>query len=383
MNNTISALQESADAVTPHALSTKLEQWRYVDFKRIESALAPATPSTQTAIPQWLTDIERHIIFDNGEVCAEQLSSPWSSSTVAAEHPHLHSLVKSQCPHQLACVNSNSSSYQLHISGMADAPLLIVLRSSGGAYGMNLSIQAKAGSAADIILLHDHANQSEINYALHLDVAADAAIRIDEISLNANTSRVYHHKLIDAAKNAQITWAQMGFACDIDRHFWHGCLHDVEAFCAIKSACIANGQRQAHHIAQMDHLSPKSRSEQLFKSIAMDEARYSFNGLVHMAKGADESASNQQNSNLQLSPKARIHSRPQLDIHTDDVIAAHGSATGPTDPGELYYLRTRGLSSEQAERIIVRGFLQEVTHDFHHAACRDWAAKHIVGSLND
>ena len=376
------SIQETADNAQVAELSTKLERWRYVDFKAISEPIAPATASQNIALPGWLAD-SKALVIDNGVVCHEDLASGWTRAQEPTISERLGGLASSDCPHQLACVNSKSNSVQLHVSGMADAPLLIVLRSSGGTYGLNIGIHAAAGSAADLIIVHDHSENAECNYAIHLEAQADSAIRIDEVSLHANSSRVYHHKLIDGHKNAQIQWAHMGYASAIDRHLWHARLHDIEAFCSLKSACIADNQYQAHHIAQMDHLSPQTRSEQLFKSIAMDTARYSFNGLVHMAKGADESASNQQNSNLQLSPKARIHSRPQLDIHTDDVIAAHGSATGPTDAAELYYLRTRGLSHAQAERIIVRGFLQEVTHDFHSNACRNWAAEHIIASLKD
>ena len=381
MSQDLATIHKQADSAQAIELSTKLEQWRYVDFKRIADENPAASTSANPDVPTWLGT--EALVIDNGVVCKSDIPKAWQLDSGAAPSARIAGLANSDCPHQLACVNSSSHSHVRNISGMSDAPLIIILRSSGGRYGMNISIHAAAGSIADIIVVHDHCDDAELNYALHVNLERDAAIRIDETSLHGNNSRIYHHKLADVQHSANLTWQHMGFANAIDRHLWHAQLHDIEAFCNLSSACMASGDRQAHHVAQVDHLSPKSRSEQTFKSIAMDTSRYSFNGLVHMAKGADESASNQQNSNLQLSPKARIHSRPQLDIHTDDVIAAHGSATGPTDAAELYYLRTRGLSADQAERIIVRGFLQEVTNQFHSKATKAWAADRIISSLDD
>jgi Fe-S cluster assembly protein SufD len=217
---------------------------------------------------------------------------------------------------------------------------------------------------------------------VHVQAAADAVLRVDEIELQANNAQVFHHKYADLAKAAQLSWFQMGFAGGLNRHYWQADLNDVEAHCQLGSACMAMDKFQAHHVINVQHHSPRSFSSQLFKSIALDQARYSFNGLVRMDKGADESSANQQNANLQLSPNARIHSRPQLDIHTDDVIATHGSATGQADPNELYYLRTRGLDKEQAEQLIVSGFLQEVSGQFHSDVCRRWAAEQILSRLS-
>ena len=377
----IEEIRARADQQNTAVLSTKLEAWRNVDFKSIAEAIPTATASSNDSVPAFLKD-SKVIVIDNGVVCKQSLADKWTLVDEAPISTSLIDLSSSDSVHARACVNGASTQLALQLKGMASEAQVIILRSSGGSYGMHIDIQCDKGAIGDVIIVHDHGENTECNYALHVDAAQDSVIRIDEIELNKNQARIYHHKYCDLAKAANLTWFQMGFATAINRHYWQADLHDVEAHCSLGSACMVSDESQAHHVLNVRHLSPRTYTRQLFKSIALDKARYSFNGLVHMAKGADESNATQQNANLQLSPTARIHSRPQLDIHTDDVIATHGSATGQADPQELFYLRTRGLSADQAEKLIISGFLQEVTNTFFSDICKQWASDKIVSSLS-
>jgi Fe-S cluster assembly protein SufD len=108
---------------------------------------------------------------------------------------------------------------------------------------------------------------------------------------------------------------------------------------------------------RLNHRVGKARSRQNFKTIADDRSLATFDGIIHVDAGADETDAMQQSNNLQLSPGARIVARPQLDIHTDEVIASHGATIGQPDPEEQRYLRTRGLDADTARSLIVGGFI--------------------------
>jgi Fe-S cluster assembly protein SufD len=112
-------------------------------------------------------------------------------------------------------------------------------------------------------------------------------------------------------------------------------------------------------VARVRHRAGPSQSAQLFKTLAGGSAVASFDGLVAIDRGADQSDAEQRNQNLLLSPKARVDTRPQLDILADDVKAGHGATVGQLSADELFYLRARGLPEARARALLTRGFAME------------------------
>lgn len=111
------------------------------------------------------------------------------------------------------------------------------------------------------------------------------------------------------------------------------------------------------------HISHDSRgchTEELFKYIVEDEARGAFTGLVYVAPGASGTEAYQSNRNLVGSDRARMFSKPQLEIYNDDVKCSHGSATGQLDPTQLFYLRSRGLDEDEAVLLLKQAFMADV-----------------------
>ena len=109
-----------------------------------------------------------------------------------------------------------------------------------------------------------------------------------------------------------------------------------------------------------DHAAPRTRSDLLFKGAVEDEAQSVYSGLIRIRKDAQKSNANQSNRNLVLTEGAEAKSVPNLEIEADDVKCSHASTVGPIDEEQLYYLASRGVSPEEAERLIVLGFFDDV-----------------------
>jgi Fe-S cluster assembly protein SufD len=109
-----------------------------------------------------------------------------------------------------------------------------------------------------------------------------------------------------------------------------------------------------------DHAAPNTRSELLFKGAVEDDAQSVYSGLIHIRNEAQRSNAFQTNRNLVLTEGAEAKSVPNLVIEADDVKCSHASAVGPIDDDQLYYLATRGVPPEEAERLIVLGFFDDV-----------------------
>jgi Fe-S cluster assembly protein SufD len=109
-----------------------------------------------------------------------------------------------------------------------------------------------------------------------------------------------------------------------------------------------------------DHQAPHTRSDLLFKGAVEDEARSVYSGLIRLRHEAQKSNAYQTNRNLVLSEGAGAESIPNLEIEANDVRCSHASTVGPIDDDQRYYLESRGIRPEDAERLIVLGFFEDV-----------------------
>jgi Fe-S cluster assembly protein SufD len=123
---------------------------------------------------------------------------------------------------------------------------------------------------------------------------------------------------------------------------------------------FGDGDQMLDFRTLQDHHAPHTRSDLLFKGAVEDQAFSVYSGLVRIRAGATRANAFQTNRNLVLTEGAEAMSVPNLEIETDDVQCSHASTVGPIDDDQLYYLATRGVPPEEAERLIVLGFFDDV-----------------------
>ncbi len=109
-----------------------------------------------------------------------------------------------------------------------------------------------------------------------------------------------------------------------------------------------------------DHDAPRTRSDLLFKGAVEDVARSVYSGLIRLRPPAQKAVASQTNRNLVLTEGAGAESIPNLEIEANDVRCSHASTVGPIDEDQLYYLESRGVRPDDAERLIVLGFFDDV-----------------------
>ena len=109
-----------------------------------------------------------------------------------------------------------------------------------------------------------------------------------------------------------------------------------------------------------DHDAPRTTSDLLFKGAVEDHARSVYSGLVRLRPTAQRANAAQTNRNLVLSEGAAAESIPNLEIEANDVRCSHASAVGPIDDDQLYYLESRGIPPDEAGRLIILGFFDDV-----------------------
>lgn len=123
---------------------------------------------------------------------------------------------------------------------------------------------------------------------------------------------------------------------------------------------FAGGEQMHDFRTIQDHAAPHSTSDLLFKGAVQDHARSVYTGLIKIRENAKGTVAYQTNRNLTLSAGSWAESVPNLDIKTNDVKCSHASTVGPIDEDQRFYLESRGVRPEIAERLVVLGFFDEV-----------------------
>lgn len=123
---------------------------------------------------------------------------------------------------------------------------------------------------------------------------------------------------------------------------------------------LGNGRQHIDHETHQHHIGSHTQSNLMYKGVLRERARSVYHGLITIEETAGQSRSYQANHNLLLSNAARADSIPKMEIKTNDVRCKHGAAVGRLNDDEIFYLRSRGLTREQAEKLIIRGFLEPV-----------------------
>jgi len=131
----------------------------------------------------------------------------------------------------------------------------------------------------------------------------------------------------------------------------------------------------------IEHARPHCSSHELYKGVLGGRATGVFRGKIHVHPDAQQTDAYQSNRNLIVSPDANITSKPQLEIYADDVKCSHGSTTGQLDADAIFYLRTRGLSTTDAVRVLTEAFAGEIVDRVPHELLRDAIRRRVETKL--
>ncbi|MFN3951221.1 MAG: Fe-S cluster assembly protein SufD [Thermaurantimonas sp.] len=124
---------------------------------------------------------------------------------------------------------------------------------------------------------------------------------------------------------------------------------------------LLNGSEIVDHHTSIQHIAPHCQSNELYKGVFDGDSTGIFNGKVYVAPHAQKTNAFQQNSNILLSPRATVDTKPQLEIFANDVKCSHGCTVGQMDAEAMYYLRQRGIAEQKARSLLLLAFSGEIT----------------------
>ena len=237
-------------------------------------------------------------------------------------------------------------------SGMAQPHLLLI-----------------ADAQSDVTFVDEQVSQSADLPGFHngvVEIYLKRGARVTCLQLQNWSRRLWgiSHQRAVLDADSQLHWATAGLGSRLHWTAQDVWLRAPGGNSKLFGLTFADGRQHLDYQTRQDHTAPHTESDLLFKGVVLDRARTVFRGVLHLRKEAQQTNAYQATHSLLLSPRARADALPILEIEADDVRCKHGSTTGRVDEEQIFYLMSRGLSRQDAQRLIVQGFFEAVITEF-------------------
>ena len=233
----------------------------------------------------------------------------------------------------------------------------------GSALFWRLLVVAEPGSRFSIIedlATSDPGLEGYSNAVVELFVGQDA--KVEYVSLQNLARETWHFASHRArvGRDAELDWVAGGFGSKKGKVRIENDLAGQGATSRVTGAYFADGDQHLDYDTLQEHQAPNTTSDFAFKGALRDDATAVWRGMIRVEPDAQKTNAYQENRNLLLSPTAHADSIPGLEIQANDVRCTHGATVSQVDRDQLFYAMARGLTKSDAERLILRGFFQDV-----------------------
>ncbi|EQB37344.1 MULTISPECIES: Fe-S cluster assembly protein SufD [Virgibacillus] len=209
---------------------------------------------------------------------------------------------------------------------------------------------------------HNEQEATVANVVTEVIAQDNAKISFGAVDNFAQGTTAYNNRRGVAYRDATVDWAlgQMNDGNTVSENITH--LVGENSLSNAKTVSVGRGNQTQNFTAKIVHFGKNSEGYILQHGVMKDKSTAIFNGIGKIEHGASKSNAEQESRVLMLSEKARGDANPILLIDEDDVTAGHAASVGRVDPVQLYYLMSRGITQEEAERLIIHGFLAPVVN---------------------
>lgn len=339
------------------------EAWRYVEHElSLEGLQLPSqgAPMESDPILGALRPSERGVIVDGSTASVHDSVFLTSGLNLVGLIPH--DLDKLAAAHRAFV--SDGVSIRVPEGKHTAAPILVELQSvTPNAISFpHVTIEIGENAEAEVIVAHRAVDGISSLSVPQIEVilAQSARLRLLELQEVGQGTSVIVQLRARIGRDATFRLGEVGLGGDLSRLDLAIDLDGQGAATEVVGLFFGHREQTLDYRMVLNHRGQKSSSSVLLKGAVEDSARSVFSGLVRIEKNANGSSAFETNRNLVLSENAKANSIPNLEILCDDVICGHGSSVGPLEEDHLYYLGSRGISPARAERLLVRGFFNEV-----------------------
>jgi len=198
------------------------------------------------------------------------------------------------------------------------------------------------------------------NGVVEIHVGANARLQFVEMQSLGDNVWNFTHERAQVEKDGHLDWIFGAVGTRLTKNFTDLNLIGSGAYGRISGFYFTDGQQHLDHDTQQNHFAAHTTSDLLFKGALTEKSRSVWQGMIYVDPKAQLTDGFQANRNLVLSNDARADAIPGLEILADDVRCTHAATIGKIDPELVFYLRSRGISQKDAERLVVEGFFDPI-----------------------
>ncbi len=362
----------------------KTEAWKYTPLRLLNErrfTTASGSPAQPPELPfdAWVLHFGNGILEADGLTLPEGVSlqpaSPelfadqplggredafaWLNQACFAEAWHLRIDTTQALPLVVATTTSEDFSAAVHprlFIELADqvSATVIELQSGGGDGLVNIVTTMRVGRAAALAHIMRRSGGEQLGLGqTRVELGRDANYRAHILDTGMRLGR----------QDLKLVLAEPGASAEIDG-----------------TVVIGSGQHVDYHTT-LEHQTGHTNSREVFRVLADGNGVGVLNGRVHIHPDADDSHSNLNIGSLPLGEKARINAKPELEIYSEEVTAAHGATIGQLDEEALFYLRSRGIAAEDANTLLKLGFAAEPLERLADETLRNWLRHDLEAAL--
>lgn len=246
-----------------------------------------------------------------------------------------------------------------------EKPLHSILWGAGEQLAHTSHVFVWLDEGASATYVHEMASPDETDESMHAGnieilVANEAKLQFVELQAWGHHVWNFTNTRVRVERNGNLDWIFGAVGSKLTKSFAKMDLNGEGASGRMSGFYFSNGSQHLDLDTQQNHLAPHTTSDLLYKGALKGSSRAVWRGMIYVAPTAQKTDGYQANRNLVLSNNARADSIPGLEILADDVRCTHGATVGKLEDEQLFYLKSRGIPQNEAERMIVEGFFEPI-----------------------
>ncbi|MBD1824545.1 Fe-S cluster assembly protein SufD [Cyanobacteria bacterium FACHB-DQ100] len=221
-----------------------------------------------------------------------------------------------------------------------------------------------AETGSRVTLIEDFVSLTEgayfTNTVTEIAIAENAEVRHTRVQRDSNAAFHIGRTAVSQARDSRYSCTAVNFGGRLSRHNLDVYQTGEQTETTLNGLTVIDGDRIGDTHSLLSLSKPYGVGNQVHKTIASDRAHAIFNGKVFVPQAAQQTDARQLSRNLLLSPKARVDTKPQLEIVADNVKCAHGATVSQLEDDEVFYLQSRGIDQDSARKLLTYAFAIEI-----------------------
>jgi Fe-S cluster assembly protein SufD len=244
-----------------------------------------------------------------------------------------------------------------------DGPVVVVHRIDEGGAMSAARLSIRAGRSAEVGVVERWTSDDVdalVLSASRIEVGDGAHVRFVTVQELGREVVAIAHQELSTARDASLRTMAVALGGSYARLRTDATITGPGGSNELLAVYFGDGDQMHDFRTLQHHVAPRTTSDLVFKGGVQDRSASVYSGLIKIGKDARHTIANQTNRNLLLSDDAQAESVPNLEIENNDVKCSHASAVGPIDEDHRYYLESRGVPLDVAQRLIVQGFFADL-----------------------